>query len=120
MMKITPSKEEVDWFVVNCEQEIKKFVETFSIEPWNYCHTVAAHMVPDMKYLFDQKLSLGVFSMSRIESIGSKLKRLLKHSTNHRWGDDEKSDHCILQAINSFYLLRLAENKMNKTTGLAS
>lgn len=104
LLSLNPSEEDQKLFMEETSTILRQFIESFGLKPWNYCHLLATHMKDDMIGLKKRGFTLAMVGMSRIESLGAKLKRIMKHQTNHNMQDkDEKREHCIIQAIRYYY-----------------
>lgn len=115
VMKKEPKLEDVDLYVTHGVEVVRRFLENFKLDPWNYCHVLVTHMREDMIVLQRDGMSVGMFSISNIENLGSKLKRILKYNTNHNWGDrNDKREHCFMQAIRYLLFTKNAQQLMER------
>lgn len=113
LLRTDPEEEDVLLFLNEGDKVFRDFVSSFELNPWNYCHLITSHMREDMKRLRDQKMTISMFSASRIENLGCQLKRILKLNTNHRMNQQHKlTEHCIIQAIRYFYWVRDCEEEL--------
>lgn len=107
IMELNPKKENAKLYIHEGERIVKNFIESFQLTAWNYCHLLTTHMKEDMISLQKQNLSIGMFSISRIEMLVSKLKRIMKYYTNHNWGDrDPRKEHCLFQTLRYYSFVR--------------
>lgn len=116
VMQINPSESDLDLYIKDGPSIVQEFVKSFKLDPWNYCHIFCTHMRDDAISLKEIGMSVGMFSVSRIESLGSKLKRIMKYNTNHNWRDrDDRREHCLMQTIRYFLFTRSVDETLYGT-----
>lgn len=95
-----PIEDDLNLFIEAGSTIIRNFVSLFKLTAWNYCHLLTTHMTDDAEILRKMNASLAMVNISYIESMGSRLKRILKYHTNHN--TSSKYEHCLIQAIRYF------------------
>ncbi len=114
IMQVDPLSEDISFFIDHSVDCVRNFVNSFHLDPWNYCHTLVVHMRHDAMKLKENNLCLGKMSMSRVENLGGKLKRNLKNRSNHEWCDNntDSTKHCFFQVIRLMMIAEDAHSRM--------
>ncbi len=74
LLKTQPEEGDVQLFLTEVGQVMRNIISSFQLSPWNYCHSICAHMKNDLIALREIGFSLLAVSVSRIECIGATMR----------------------------------------------